>query len=209
VQFEGALTRPTPQQMSALSLFLQPLSTSPRLSRAPRTRIDEQGELTTQGFPSGDYSVTVNGAPQGWSLQSVTSKGVDVTQQPLEIGSSDINDIVITFSDKATEITGAVTGRDGSIPKTAVVVIFPSDEPLAHDYGVNMRRVVAARATTNGRYTLRNLPPGDYRVIAIDDVSITSDLTAEKLQPLIGRATSVRFAPGDKRQQNLTLVTVK
>jgi hypothetical protein len=209
VEFGGASARPTPQQMTSISLSLQPVIAGSRVLRNPRTRIDEQGELTTQGFPAGDYSVNVFGAPAGWFLQSVTSKGVDVTQQPLEIGAADINDIVISFTDKSTEISGTVTARDGSIPKAAVVVLFPSDEPLEHDYGLNSRRVVALRPTANGRFTFKTVPPGAYRVVAVDDVSIMTDLTAAALQPLIARATDVRVAAGEKRQQNLTLVTMK
>lgn len=207
VEFAGALAQPTPQQMSAVSFSAQPVTPS-RSFRSPRSRIDDQGELTTQGFPAGNYYVNVFGAPAGWSLLSVTSKGIDVTQRPLEIGATDISDIVITFTDKATELSGVVTSRDASIPKTAAVILFPADEPIEREQGTNPRRLLSARASSNGKFSFKGLPPGDYRLIAVDDLSLQQDLAAETLQPLVARSTSVRIGPGEKRQQNLTLVSV-
>jgi hypothetical protein len=207
VEFSGGLTKPTPQQISSLSFSASPV-TPMRATRSPRTRIDDQGQLTTQGYPSGDYLVNVFGAPVGWMLESITSKGIDVTQRPLEIAGTDISDIVITFTDKVNELSGVVTGTNGSIPKTAVVVLFPSDEPLDHDYGTNPRRLIATRASSNGKFSFKGFPAGDYRLIAVDDASIQANLAADVVQPLVARSTSVRFAAGEKRQQNLTLVNV-
>jgi len=210
VQFAGALKPPTPQELQSLNVSV--VSTAPdgsMFGRAPRLRVDSAGEITSQGFAQGQYTVNAFGAPAGWSLQSVTVDGVDVTQQPLDIGVGDITGMVVTFTNTPAELTGSVTNRDGSPAKEAAVVAFPADEPIAHDYGLNPRRVVSARVATSGAFALRNLPPGDYQIVAVDDVVKAFDLTAEFIQSLTGRATHVKIAAGAKAQQALQLVNIK
>jgi hypothetical protein len=209
VEFSGTAPKLTPQQLSSVTLSVQPITGPARNSRAPRTRVDEQGQITSQGFPAGEYNIAVFSVPPAWTLQSITSKGIDVSQRPLEIGMSDISDLVVTFTDTTTELTGTVTAPDGSVPRAAAVFLFPSDEPLVHDYGINSRRVLGTRATANGRYTFNGFPAGDYRVIAIDDVAKLADVSGEFVQTLTPKSTSQRFGAGDKRQQNLTVVTIK
>jgi hypothetical protein len=210
VRFAGAIKQPTPQEMQSMNVVVN--SASPDTSmfgRAPRVRVDGTGEITSQGFAPGQYSVTAVGAPQGWALQSVTVDGVDVTQKPLEIGVSDITGMVVTFTDTPAELTGSVTGRDGSPAKEAAVVVFPADEPIAHDYGLNPRRVVSTRVVTSGAFAFRNLPPGDYEVVAVDDIVKEFDLTPEFIQSLTGRATHVKVSVGATAQQALQLVSIK
>jgi len=205
VEFTGALAQPTAQQLSGLTFSLRSIRGTEAAFRTPRTRIDEQGRVTTQGFPAGLYSVAVFGVPPGWSLASVTSKGVDVSQHALEIGANDISDLVISFTDAPTELTGSVTTQDAAPPKGAAVFLFPSDEPLVGDAPFNSRRILGTRASANGRYSFKGFPPGNYRVVAIDNVSTLDDLSGELVQSLVPRATSLRFTAGDKRQQDLVV----
>jgi len=210
VRFVGGARPPTPQEMQSVSVSL--VSSSPEgsiFSRSPRVRVDSSGEITSQGFAPGQYVVNVFTNTPGWSIQSVTVDGVDVTQQPLEIGASDIAGMVVTFTDTPAELTGSVTNRDGSPAKEAAVIAFPGDEPIAHDYGLNPRRVVSTRVVTSGAFALRNLPPGDYQVVAVDDIAKAFDLTPEFIQSLAGRATRVKIAAGAKTQQTLQVVSIK
>jgi hypothetical protein len=210
VRFAGGLKPPTPQETQSVSLSLSSASPVGSLfGRTPRVRVDANGEITSQGFAQGEYTINVFGAPQGWALQSITVDGVDVTQQPLEIGVSDVAGMIVTFTDTPADLTGAVTNRDGSPAKEAAVIAFPADEPIAHDYGLNPRRVVSTRVVTSGAFALRNLPPGDYQVVAVDDIAKAFDLTPEFIQSIAGRATRVKISPGAKTQQTLQLVSVK
>jgi len=210
VQFVGTRKQPTPQEMQSVNLSVTSFAPDGSLfGRAPRVRVDSAGELTSQGFAPGQYAVSAFTGAQGWSLQSVTVDGVDVTQRPLEIGISDISGVVITFTDTPAELTGSVTNRDGSPAKEAAVVAFPADEPIVHDYGLNPRRVLGTRVVTSGAFAFRNLPPGDYQVIAVDDIAKALELTPEFIQSLVGRATRVKITPGGKAQQALQLVTIK
>lgn len=207
VVFSGTTAQPEPSAVGALNFSLQPLGEQSS-SRAPRTLIDEQGKLTTQGYPAGQYTANVSGLPTGWALESIKARGVDIWQVPLDLGSTDIPDVVITLTDKPSDLSGTVTDRQGA-PSAAAVFLMPADEPLVHPWGLNPRRVLGIRAGDTGAYTFRNIPPGEYRVIAIDDVSMLNEYTPAFVQSLVARATLVRIAKGDKHQQSLQVVTVK
>lgn len=204
--FEGALPQPTAKELQAMQVSLAPVS-GMMAFRTPRTRVDERGELTTQGFPAGRYSLAVFGTTK-WSLLSATSAGVNILEHPITIGASDISDIVIRFTDKPTELAGSVTDRGTDPPKEALIIAFPADEAVSED-NPNLRRIQSTRAASNGSFTIKNLPAGDYNIVAINDASKATDLSPELLQSLVGRATRVRLALGEKRSQGLTLVTIR
>ncbi|TAK19346.1 MAG: hypothetical protein EPO35_00330 [Acidobacteria bacterium] len=206
-EFKGTAPRPTAKDFQTLQLSLAPID-GMRAFRTPRTRFDEKGDLTTQGMPSGRYTAQLFGTLPKWSLLSATSGGVDILQHPLEIGVSDISDIVVTFTNAPSELSGTVTERGVEPPKEALVIAFPADEPLVPD-DPNLRRQVSTRAASNGSFSFKNLPPGDYQVIAINDASRATDLTADFLQSLVGKATRVKVGAGEKRSQSLSLVTIR
>ncbi len=206
VEFNGTLPQPTAKELQAMQVSLAPMD-GMRAFRMPRARIDERGELTTQGFPTGRYSLQVFGM-SAWSMLSATAGGIDILDHPLTIGVSDISDIVITYTDRPTELSGTVTERGTTPPKEALVIVFPADALLNAD-DMNLRRIQSTRAASNGSFTLKNLPPGDYQLVAINDSSKATDLSAELLQSLAGKTTRVRLALGEKRSQSLTLVAIR
>jgi hypothetical protein len=71
----------------------------------------------------------------------------------------------VTITDKASEISGMVTDAAGAPAPELSVVVFGTDRRA---WFFNSRRVAAVRPTREGHYTIRNLPPGDYRIAVAD-----------------------------------------
>ena len=87
----------------------------------------------------------VGGAPPGWTLRSVTSEGRDISDTPLDVGSADVANIVITFTDRQTKVTGVVRGANGNADPDALVVVFPADSAAWTGFGLNPRRMRSTR----------------------------------------------------------------
>ena len=69
------------------------------------------------------------------ALKSVVHEGRDIRDYPFEIGSTDIRDVVLTFTDRRSAVRGRVF-RDSLYETTrGWVTIFPSDRALWSDYG--------------------------------------------------------------------------
>jgi hypothetical protein len=61
------------------------------------------------------------------------------------------------------------------------------------------------RPGTDGRFTVRNLPPGDYLMAAVTDVEPGAWFDPDFLQQLRGASARVTLSEGDKKTQDLRL----
>jgi hypothetical protein len=102
----------------------------------------------------------------GWFLKSVFVKGVDVTDTPLEFGTQaeSLDDVEITVTRRLPEVSGRVStdrGQSGS----GYVLVFSADRDR---WTMASRHVRFAKASRDGDFAVRGLPPGDYYVAAVD-----------------------------------------
>ncbi len=106
-------------------------------------------------------------APRGWTLRSVYLDGRDVTDQPIEVRSENVTGLNVIFSDKISSLGGTVRDTRGNPVGDIAVIVFPSDERL---WSPQSRQIAMSRTDAAGAYKLSTIPPGDYLVVAVDDV---------------------------------------
>lgn len=204
VEFEGSRDRPDAATLVRTPVMVESIEGSVAGPfGVPPGRVDENGSFKTYGLAPGKYLLRVGGSPSGWTLKSVTIEGRDISDVPFVIGSTDIANVVITFTDRPTKLTGAAHTKDGNPDPDALVVVFPIDPTAWSDTGLNPRRFRSARSLSNGTYTFNGLPPGDYYIAAISDESISQWQDPQVLTELARSATQVRLAEGDTRTQDL------
>lgn len=135
----------------------------------PRVNEDYTFELTglfERRIIRGNVGTMGGGGSSGWALKAVMYDGQDVTDSGLEFtpGRS-YEGLQVIFTQKVTDLSGLVTDDRNRPVLDATVVIFPADR---EKWGFQSRYVRTARPDTNGRYSLRNLPPfADYLAIAV------------------------------------------
>jgi hypothetical protein len=67
-----------------------------------------------------------------------------------------------------------------------------------------------AHTTSDGAFSFNHLPPGDYRVIAIEDAESDDWQDPQVLAALATRATTLSIAPGDgAKTVNLTVRSIR
>ncbi len=99
-----------------------------------------------------------------WWLKSLNIRGRDVLDAPLEFRES-VDDAVITFTDRVNELAGRVNAPIGD-PGPYVVVFSVDRSRWFHQ----SRGVDAIRPGQDGRYSVKNLPAGDYYVALVNDI---------------------------------------
>ena len=127
-----------------------------------------------------------------WWLKSIVVDGRDILDAPLEIRRS-TDDAVVTLSDRASELHGTVMDARGAPVADRYIVVFSADRGA---WFPNSRRIVALRPYSDGQYRIRNLPPGDYYVVAHDDLEHGEwfdPFTLEELVPLAARITMAEY----------------
>ena len=126
--------------------------------------IVRDGTFRIGGVMPGRHLVTVAGLPHPWVLQRVTYRGQDVTDTGLDTDSGQsIDDVRVTITDAATDVSGTVRDSDGRAVTGALVLIIPGAPQFRT---LVSRRFGRTSSDGDGRYRYRGLPPGEYRVVA-------------------------------------------
>ena len=155
---------------------------------------DAEGRFGSGALPSGRYFVRFPGQfiPPGWALSGVTLLGRDVLDEPLKLDGEDVENLVVTLTDKISELRGSVQTSSDDPDLDASVLVFPADRRLWLDFGADSPRVRSTRVNDAGTYSLKGLPPGAYLVVAIDDaiaVNWQTQAMFERLAPVANRLT--------------------
>ena len=134
----------------------------------------------------------------GWMLKSVVIDGADVTDVVFDITKS-VDDAVITFTDRISELSGQIQEGAGAPASGYALLVFSADKRF---WLPQSRRTVATRPETNGQYLIRNLPAGDYLMIALTDVE-PSQLNDPAFLAQMAAQSPIRITlgEGEKRVQ--------
>jgi hypothetical protein len=131
-----------------------------------QSRVDKDGNFSIEGVPAGMHLIRPQNQVRGWVLQSVTSGARDVTDTPFELRSSQkMTNVVVTFTDKIGQLTGAITNAQGNPVTEYTVLAFPADTSL---WRPQARQIMTARPDQTGHYAIKGLPPGEYYVVTVD-----------------------------------------
>jgi len=164
--FDGTRQPPTDAELGKMVVVLEPANGRVDSNIMPG-RYTPDGRFTTPGVLPGRYLVRP-AAPPGWTLDSVTYQGRDVSETPLDL-TADADDVLVTFVDRRATISGAVHESGADKGPGALVVLFPADPRWWVDYGRTSRRVQSETVSASATYSLALPPPGLYFLAAIPD----------------------------------------
>jgi len=204
VRVSGALALDTLRgtvDPTKLRVSLEPVMTS-SIWEMPvyREPVDAQGRFAAKGVIPGRFRVTVTGLPAGWSLASALFAGREVADHHLVVESDKTYSGVLTFTDRTAEIGGTVTTAMGGAASDQTVIIFPEDRTL---WVPSSRRIQLVRPDAEGRYTIRSLPAGDYRVAAVLDPESGIQFDRDFLAKQLPLAQQINLAAGERKTQDI------
>jgi hypothetical protein len=143
----------------------------------------------------GKYQLEFTGVPTGWYPLSAMTGGIDTFDAPIEVGPGTPSvEWVVTFTNRPAELAGSLVDTGGRPATEFFVIAFPQ----ARDLWSASRRVVRTRPASDGAFSFRNLPPGDYFVAAVADLEPGETIPAELLDEAVSGATKVTIAPGQR-----------
>jgi hypothetical protein len=173
-------------------------------------RPDAKGRFQTEHLAPGSYFVapTQPGASARWALKSISLNGRDLTDAPIVLGDEDIRGLVVTLTDKVSEVRGRVRSADSATDADTSVLVFTPDREKWTDFGGwwDLVRFYSARVAPDGGYVLRGLLPGDYLMVAVKDEFAEAWQTVENLEALSRSATRLRIGLGQQVTQDLQTV---
>ncbi len=214
--FDGAT--PPPADLSKVRLNLGPAPTTGTTTTTitmggTPPEINADGTFTLTGATPGRYRLSASvpgplstgvGLPTtpAWSVESILSGGVETLDSALEISTSDVSGIVVTFTDRPTELSGRLVDAKGKPTPEYWVVAFTTDRTF---WTPGSRRVRTTKPDFDGKFKLVGLPPGDYYMVAITDLDQADMSDATFLEQLAAASFKVTLADGEKKTQELKL----
>jgi hypothetical protein len=165
-------------------------------------RVNQDGTFELRGI-AGPQMIRVQAVPAGWALKSITLNGIDITDAPHDFKpGNNVTGLVVTLTDRLSEITGSVRDGRGQPVADYVLVVFPEDPKL---WGPQSRYVQTTRPNQNATFSIKGLPPGRYLstvVPALENGLQNDPAVLEQLRP---RARTFSLAEGQSLNLNLEM----
>lgn len=143
---------------------------------------------------------------QGRAFENVrvsqTVDGRETLHLGLEVSpGQEVSNVHLAVVSRGADVSGMVRDITGRPAAAATVVIFPVDRASWHPRSPH---VAGVRTDPQGSYVLKNIPPGDYRIVAAD---LPPDvwLDAETLSRLFDRSIATRLEPARPLTIELTM----
>jgi hypothetical protein len=202
VEFEGVGPKPTGPRLAQIPLSVVPASPTSRIPAFPG-RLESSGQFNVSGLPGGRYLLRIGAPPGEWSLKSAIWNGRDISDSALDLEAGDVTGVIVTFTDRPTQIAGSVRNAAGAGDADATVLVFPTDPQTWSAPTLSARRFRSARVSPAGAYTIAPLPAGDYYVVAVPDEQSSAWQDPRTLDILSRLASSFTIADGEKKTQDL------
>ena len=169
VVFEGAA--PAPAELQTLSVALVPLGSGGTVRTSGGGHVDAERRFTFAGITPDTYRFETTwsapGARDRWVLKSSTANGRDAFDAPLQVQPNETLDWTLTYSDKPTGVSGVLKEPGGRPATDYYILVFAADRRY---WTPASRRIRMTRPGTDGSYSVKGLPPGDYYLAALADL---------------------------------------
>jgi hypothetical protein len=191
---------------------------------APAVQSDAGGRFTIAGVSPGRYtlSATVLAPGQttpdgglgrggrgaqatnsGWTLKSAVVDGLDILDFPVDVGpNQNLSNVLVTFTNRTQELSGTIQDAAGRPTSDFTIIVFATDNRY---WLPQSRRIASARPGTDGRFLVRGLPAGDYRLTAVTDVEPGEWYDPAFLSQVGASSIPVSLVEGDRKVQDIRL----
>ncbi len=165
---------------------------------APRVRVAEDATFALSGVSPLPYTVAVSGVPENCYVKSIRYGGQEVPESGTSMASGGVMEIVLSAT--AGSVSATVADSNGNPTQNVTVALYPKAGPIT----------AAKSSTTNesGGVTFKGLKPGDYQVIAWEDIPSGAYLDPLFIKPFEGRGEAVKVGESGQATVQLKVIPV-
>jgi protocatechuate 3,4-dioxygenase beta subunit len=207
VVFDGQL--PPPEDLGTVRIGVTPVGSNGISLGIPGDMVAADGTFTLAGVTPGSYRMTAavpsSGgftADSGWQLGSAVFEGRDTLDTNLEVqpGRS-LEGLVLTFTDKRTELSGTVTDSAGDAVSDLTILVFPTDASL---WSADSRRMPRPQQPgSDGMFRITSLPPGDYRLAVVTEIEQEQWGDPVFMEQVAAASIPITLVAGEKTVQDV------
>ncbi|MCC6585105.1 MAG: carboxypeptidase regulatory-like domain-containing protein [Bryobacterales bacterium] len=164
------------------------------------TTAKEDGTFNIENIAPDSYRLVTMGLPQGVYLKAIRMGEQDVTDSGFEIVSGAPATVQVTLGVGVGEVSGIVRNRE---QQAAAGIVSLVSDPLKQGR-MDLHRMTSG--DQKGQFTIKNLPPGDYKLYAWEDVEPGSLMDPEFLKAHESRAHRLTIKVDGQEQVTLTQI---
>jgi len=147
------------------------------------------------------YHLQVMGLPDGYWVKSIRMGDQDVKLTGIDLTRGPGDSVAVIVAPNAGQVDGAVLNDRQQPAAGATVVLVPATQ--LREYQDTYKTTVSDQ---NGRFSLKNLEPGEYKVFAWEDVEYGAYMDPDFLRPLEDRGQSVSIQESGHESVQLNVI---
>jgi protocatechuate 3,4-dioxygenase beta subunit len=191
------------QDLSSLPSFdrmrvmLRPTTVGGFGNRQPLQTIGADGSFEIDNVVAGEYRVTVMPLPPNVYVKEARLQGADVLNQTLLVTGPVSGSLEVVLSPKAAQVTGTILDvRSQPVPGVQAVLI-PDRSQRTDLYKT-------AVADQNGHFTMKGVPPGDYKVFAWEAIEPFAYFDSDLMRQFEGKGKPVHVTESSTETAEVT-----
>lgn len=164
-------------------------------------RVAPNGSFVLRNMPDGLYRVTTFGQSADCYLKSIRYAGMEVSDDEFNVIRGTQATLEVTISSRGALVQGTVTTVD-DLPAVGVWVALVPDGARRDEFHLYKQRVT----DQYGRYDLRGIAPGDYKLFNWELVEPNAWEDPEFLKQFDGKGESLSLQEGEGKQVDLVAI---
>ncbi|WP_031495301.1 carboxypeptidase regulatory-like domain-containing protein [Bryobacter aggregatus] len=168
----------------------------------PPISVGDDGTFSVADVSPEKYRVVVSPGTAAY-VKAINVGGEDVKDTGLDLSNGGGGNVDIILSTKVAKLDGIVEKqKTDDAPGSALVARVGADGELSL---LNMTggQTSMAQADSSGKFSYANLPPGDYKVFAFEEVDTTTASDPDFLKKFVDRSVSVKIGEGESKSITL------
>ena len=165
-------------------------------------KIADDRAFKLQDVAPGLFNLMLMGLPSGFYVKAIRSGEIDVLSNGLntEVAPAPLD---VVLSPNAAQVTGSVQNPSTNSPMAgATVVLIPQEK----DRKEQQTYYKAVTSDQNGAFTFKDVPPGEYKVYAWEDVEMGAYMDPDYVKPIESKGEALTLRENDKKSLPLTLI---
>jgi hypothetical protein len=193
----------TPQDLTDTRVLLRPRDPGMAMFSIGNGTVRADGAFKMDDVSPDQYTLTLFGLPDGFYVKTVRLGQTEVPPSNIDLSSGAREPLSIVVSPKAGQITGAVQNSktQQAVPGASVVLI-----PQAKERKDDFSFYKTTPTDQFGNFTFKNLPPGDYKVFAWEDLEPGAYYDPEFVKPVDSNGEKVTVTESGKHAVQVTMI---
>jgi 5-hydroxyisourate hydrolase-like protein (transthyretin family) len=166
-------------------------------------KVAADGTFTLANVNPDQYTLTLSGLPDGYYIKSIRAGEQDALTPGLDLSRGAAGAIDVILSPNAGQVTGIVqNGQQQPAPGAAVVLV-----PLEAERSTQPQYYKTATTDDTGRFTVKTLDPGQYRVYAWQEVESGAYMDPDFIKPVENSGQTVTIRESSQETVQVKLIS--